>query len=78
MGDRCGDDKFKVDVPYFHTDAQAPAYQRRVVNVAELAINIKTILIDSNELAKNDPFTSAEFAVEMIESPAKVTFTVPQ
>jgi hypothetical protein len=46
-----------------------PTRGQRVVNLAELAKNIST------QLANKDGFTSAEFAFEMIESPAKVTFT---
>src|SRR5208282_1688212 len=49
--------------------------EQRVVNVAALAKKIREKLEIANQLAENDLFTSAEFALEMIESPAKVTFT---
>jgi hypothetical protein len=64
MGDPIG---APVDVP---TD------RKRVVKVAELAEKISNKLIENGQWAKKDWFTSAEFAVEMIQSPAKVTFTV--
>jgi hypothetical protein len=54
----------------------APTDGKRVVKVAELAEKIKNTLIDNGQWANQDPFTSAEFAVEMIESPARVTFAV--
>jgi hypothetical protein len=43
-----------------------------------MAGNIKGKLVEIEQLGKGDPFTSAEFAVEMIESPAKVTFKAPE
>jgi hypothetical protein len=58
------------------SQVDVPTYEKRVVNVVELAANIKTQLIAKAQLAVNGPFTSAEFAVQMIESPAKVMFTV--
>jgi hypothetical protein len=42
----------------------------RVVKVRELAVNIQEKLV-------SNVITSAEFAVEMIESPAKVMFRAP-
>lgn len=49
----------------------------RVVKMSELAATIKTELVNKQQMSKTDVFTSAEFAVEMIESPARVTFTAP-
>jgi hypothetical protein len=50
-----------------------PTRDARVVKVSELADAIKTQLGDEVE----GEFTSAEFALEMIESPARVTFRGP-
>jgi hypothetical protein len=50
-----------------------PIRGQRVVHVNELADAIKKRLGD--QLASGDSLTSAEFAVQMIESPAKVIFT---
>lgn len=50
-----------------------PTREQRVVDVAELATKIKNKLKENGQIG--DLFTSAEFALEMIESPAKVTFT---
>ncbi len=50
---------------------------RRVVKVSELAADIRKKLVERQQLANTDVFTSAEFAVEMIESPAKVIFSAP-
>ena len=61
-------DKINVSV-------EVPMSEQRVVQVGELAANIKRKLIDNNQMGNGDSFTSTEFAVEMIESPAKVTFT---
>ena len=69
MGEMCEGSNNTVDVP---------TYGKRVVNVAELATKIKSRLSANQQWAENTPFTSAEFAVEMIESPAKVTFTFPE
>jgi len=66
MGEMC-DGTNTVDVP-----SDGP----RVVKVAELADQIRGQLKNKGQLGEKEPFTSAEFAVEMIESPAKVTFTV--
>jgi hypothetical protein len=51
-----------------------PTSEQRVVDVAELATKIKRELKDNGQIDDGDLFTSSEFAVEMIESPAKVTF----
>jgi hypothetical protein len=48
--------------------------EKRVVNVQELASLIETSL---GEFKPNGPFTSAEFAVEMVESPGKAVFKAP-
>ena len=45
---------------------------RGVVNVAALAAEIKTRVADQ---LTGDKFTSAEFAVQMIEAPGEFTFT---
>ncbi len=55
-----------------------PMRGQRVVDVSQLATDIKRALIDKQELEDQDPFTSAEFALEMIESPAKVIFTADE
>ncbi len=49
----------------------------RVVKVNELAATIQTVLVNKQQMGKTDVLSSAEFGVEMIESPAKVTFTAP-
>jgi hypothetical protein len=64
MGDMC-EGTIRIDVP---------TSRQRVVNVAELAGKIKDKLITSAQVREGDSFTSAEFAVEMLESPAKVAF----
>jgi hypothetical protein len=46
----------------------------RVVRVGDLVAEIKEILVKAGQMAERDAFTSAEFAAEMIESPAKVQF----
>jgi hypothetical protein len=50
----------------------------RVVQVKQLAEKIREKLAALNQMAGGDPVTSAEFAVEMIESPAKVKFEGPK
>jgi hypothetical protein len=50
-----------------------PIRGQRVVHVNELADAIKKQL--GNEVTSGDSLTSAEFAVQMIEAPAKVIFT---
>jgi hypothetical protein len=60
------------------TRVDVPTNGVRAVKVAELAGMLKAQLKDKGELGSSEPFTSAEFAVEMIESPAKVTFAVRQ
>jgi hypothetical protein len=47
---------------------------RGVVTVHELAANIQRELVNKQQIASSEVLTSAEFAVEMIESPAKVVF----
>jgi hypothetical protein len=58
---------------------KVPLYEngKRVVKVAELAKTIKKTLIDQKpaQWAEQAAFTSAEFAVQMIEAPAKVKFS---
>jgi len=61
------------DVPTRAVPPEQPG--QRVVDVAALVKKIREKLKIANQLAESDLFTSAEFAVEMIESPAKVTFT---
>ncbi len=58
---------------------QVPTDDRamRVVKVRELAANIQRELVSKRQMTSTDVFTSAEFAVEMIESPAKVIFRAP-
>jgi hypothetical protein len=51
---------------------EVPSYGQRVVNVAQLAAKFK------QELTDGDVFGSAEFALEMTESPAKVVFAFPE
>jgi hypothetical protein len=43
-----------------------------------LATILKEKLVGENLLESGKPFTSAEFAVEMIELPAKVTFATTE
>ena len=62
-GDALGD-KITVSV-------DVPMSKQRVVQVSDLAANIKKGLIDNSQMTSSDSFTSAEFAVEMIESPAE-------
>lgn len=57
--------------------AAVPTSEKRVVDVKTVAMNIKKALIDKKQMNNDDSFTSAEFALEMIESPAKVTFKAP-
>jgi hypothetical protein len=54
---------------------KVPTRGQRVVAVSELAATINDELVRENLMESDKRFTSAEFAVEMIESPAKVTFT---
>ena len=54
---------------------KVPTRGQRVVAVSELAATINDELVRENLMERDKRFTSAEFAVEMIESPAKVTFT---
>ena len=54
---------------------KVPTRGQRVVVVSELATMLKEKLVSENLMESDKRFTSAEFAVEMIESPAKVTFT---
>lgn len=58
---------------------QVPTDNRgmRVVKVRELAVNIQEELVSKQQMKNTDVITSAEFAVEMIESPAKVIFSAP-
>lgn len=67
LGDTC---EGTVQVP---TDDRA----MRVVKVRELAANIQRELVSKQRMTSTDVVTSAEFAVEMIESPAKVIFRAP-
>jgi len=48
----------------------------RVVEIAELALVLKTKLEDMNAREANTEFTSADFGVEMVESPGRVVFNV--
>ncbi len=57
-----------------NTAVEVPFYEQRVVNVAKLAANIKTEL----GMAEDARFGSAEFALQMTESPAKVVFAFPE
>ena len=72
--ERAGDQIFKeINVP------MRPAVQR-VINMTALADAMKTELnrvqaIDGTESGR---FTSAEFGVEMVESPGRVIFSVPE
>lgn len=47
----------------------------RVVKVNELASRVKAKLVEAQQMKSDAPFTSAEFAFQMIEAPAKVTFS---
>ena len=58
-------------------DLVVPMSDKRVVDVNAVATNIKEALTDKRQMHEGDSFTSAEFALEMIESPAKVTFKAP-
>jgi hypothetical protein len=53
---------------------EVPMSEKRVVKMNDLAMNISNGLIEAEQMGNDDSFTSAEFAVEMIESPAKVIF----
>ena len=69
-----GDQIFKeVHVP------MRPAVQR-VINMTALADAMKTELngVEAIDRTKNGRFTSAEFGVEMVESPGRVIFSVPK
>ena len=50
--------------------------QRRVVDVVTLAQRLKQKLEDLNARVKGTDFTSADFGVEMVESPGRVVFDV--
>jgi hypothetical protein len=60
------------------TPVDVPTNGFRTIKAAELAAKLNAQLKEKDLLGSSDPFTSAEFAVEMIESPAKVTFAVRQ
>jgi hypothetical protein len=62
-------DKSRVDVP-LRPDVQ------RVVDVATLAQRLKQKLEDLNARVEGTDFTSADFGVEMVESPGRVVFDV--
>lgn len=47
----------------------------RVVDVAELKNTLETRLRNKNGMGADSKFTSAEFALQMVESPGKVIFT---
>ncbi len=47
---------------------------KRVVKVADLATELKTKLEENNAREKEKEFTSADFGVEMVESPGRVIF----
>ena len=47
---------------------------KRVVKVADLAAELKTKLEENNAREKEKEFTSADFGVEMVESPGRVIF----
>ncbi len=52
-----------------------PAPAKRVVNIAGLAVDLKGKL-DTLQARKSGEFTSAEFGVEMVESPGRAIFDV--
>ena len=56
---------------------EVPISEKHVVDVKAVATNLETKMKAIGQLADGDSFTSAEFALEMIESPAKVTFRAP-
>ncbi len=72
MGDMCKDPNEGANT------VDVPIRGQRVVDVVAVATNIKRKLVELQHLVEEDSFTSAEFAVEMIESPAKVRFEVPK
>lgn len=69
-----GDPQTRGDMCEGTNTVDVPTSKQRVVNVNTMAMKIKNKLIEIQQLAEKDSFTSAEFALEMIESPAKVTF----
>ena len=62
------DKQFDIDLPM--RDGT-----KRVVNIKALASSIEQTL---GEFKSNGPFTSAEFAVQMVESPGKALFKAPK
>ena len=72
--ERAGDQIFKeINVP------MRPTVQR-VINMTALADAMKTELngVEAIDGTKSGRFTSAEFGVEMVESPGRVIFSVPK
>jgi hypothetical protein len=51
---------------------------KRVMNVEALANRMQEALQSRQAMASDGPFTSAEFAVQMVESPGKALFIAPE